>query len=84
MRSCQRVFDGGLAQNFRQANVRDFHAAFLVEQNIFRLDVAVNDPFNVRELQRLADLGDDGDRFKVPDEKKLPVDLCDRQPMLIT
>ena len=40
-----------------------FHPAFFVQQKIFRLDVAVNDAFVVRELQRLADLRHDGQRL---------------------
>jgi hypothetical protein len=49
--------------NFRQPEIRHLHAAAAVEQDIFRLDVAVDDALVVRELQRVANLRHDRQRF---------------------
>ena len=49
-----------VANEFRNAEVGDFHAAFGVEQDVLRLDVAMEDAFVVRVLERLADFGNDG------------------------
>jgi len=47
------------SKNFRDAEIGDFYAPFLIQQNILRLDVAMHDAFVVRELQRLAYLRHD-------------------------
>ena len=52
-----------LPQYFREAEVGDFHPAFFVQQNVFRFDVAVDDAFIVRELERGADLRNDFERL---------------------
>ena len=52
-----------LAQNFREAEVGDFHPAFFIEQNVFRFYVAVDDAFVMRKLERGADLWDDFQRL---------------------
>ena len=49
--------------NLRQTKIRHLHAATAVQQNILRLDVAVDDALVVRELQRVADLRHDGQRL---------------------
>ncbi len=54
---------GGQAQHFGNAEVGDLHPPLLVEQNVLGLDVAVDDAFVVRKLERLADLRDDGQRL---------------------
>ena len=51
------------AKNFRDAEVGDFHAAFFIEQNILRFDVAMHDAFVMRKLERLANLRDDLQRL---------------------
>src|SRR5947209_8443965 len=43
----------------RQGEVGDFHPAFLVEQDVLRLDVAVDDAFVVSILESVAKLRDD-------------------------
>ena len=48
-----------LPENFCQTKIRNLHTAFFIEQNIFRLDVAVNDAFVMRELECGADLRND-------------------------
>src|SRR3712207_7415259 len=40
--------------DLRQPEVGDFHPPLAVEQDVLRLDVAVDDPLLVRELQRVA------------------------------
>ena len=52
-----------VAYDFCQTKIRDFHTAPAVEQNILRLDVAMNDALIVCELQRIANLWHDGQRF---------------------
>ncbi len=52
-----------LPQDFGQAEVGDFHAAFFVEQDVFGFDVAMDDAFVVRELERGADLRNDCQRL---------------------
>ena len=47
-------------QHLGDAEVGDFHLAGLVEQQVFRLDVAVDDCMIVRVLQRVADWRHDG------------------------
>ena len=49
-----------LAHQLRQAEVGDLHPALLVEQDVLRLDVAVDDAVVVGVLQGLADLRHDG------------------------
>ena len=51
------------AQQFCQAKIGDLHASALVDENVLRLDVAVNDACVVRELQGVADLRDNRQRF---------------------
>ena len=50
-------------EDLGDAEVGDLHPALLVEQDVLRLDVAVDDAFVVRELERLADLRDDRQRL---------------------
>ena len=50
---------GCLAEQLGQTEVGDFHPAALVEQDVLRFDVAVDDAFFVSELQGVADLRDD-------------------------
>ena len=49
--------------NSGNAKVSDLHPALFVEQDVLRLDVAVDDAFIVRELERLANLRDDLQRL---------------------
>ena len=58
LRQLNRLSGG--AQQFGHAEVGDLHLALLVQQNIFRLDVPVDDPLAVRVLQRVANLRHDG------------------------
>ncbi len=51
------------AQNFRDAKVGDFHPALFIQQNVFRLDVAMHDALVMRELERLAYLGHNLERL---------------------
>jgi hypothetical protein len=44
---------------FGDSEVSDFHAASLIEQDVFGFDVAVNDALFMGELERLADGRDD-------------------------
>ena len=55
----------GLAwpHQLRQAEVGDLHPALLVQQDVLRLDVAVDHAVVVGVLQRLADLRHDGQGF---------------------
>ena len=46
-----------------QAEVGDLHPARFVQQDVLRLDVAMNDALVVRELERLANLRHDGQRL---------------------
>jgi len=54
---------GLVAQNPGQAEIRDLHPALLVQQHVLGLDVAVDDAFVVRKLERLADLRNDLEGF---------------------
>jgi hypothetical protein len=75
LRAGQRVRPRPLPQQLRQAEVRDLHPAFQVHQDVFRLDVAVHDPFVVGVLQRLANLRHDRQRLlrlQVPGPEHLP------------
>ena len=49
--------------NFRQAKIRHLHAAPAIQQNVLRLDVAVDDALVVRKLERVANLRHDGQRL---------------------
>ena len=51
------------ANKLGDAKVGDLHPALLVEQDVLRLDVAVDDALLVRELQRLANLRHNGQRL---------------------
>ncbi len=51
------------AQDFGDAEIGNLHPPLFVHQDVFRLDVAMDDALVVRELQRLADLGDDLQRL---------------------
>ena len=52
----QRDLVLGLAEQLGDAEVGDLHPALRVEQDVLRLDVAVQDAFVVGELERLANL----------------------------
>ena len=49
--------------HFRDPEVRDLHAALAVQQDVLRLDVAVDDAAVVGVLERVADPRDDGERL---------------------
>ena len=51
------------ADDLGDAEVGDLHAPLLVEENVFRLDVAVNDAGVVGVLERVAELRDDAQRL---------------------
>ena len=51
------------AQHFGDAKIGDLHAALFVEQQVLRLDVAVDDAPVVGELQRVAQRRHDGQRL---------------------
>ena len=46
-------------RDFGNAKIGNFHPPFFVQQNVLRLDVAMDDAFVMRELQRLANLRHD-------------------------
>ena len=50
------------AYQLGDAEVGDLHLAARIQENVLRLDVAVDDAVIVRVLQRLADLRHDGER----------------------
>ena len=54
---------GGFAKQLGETEVGDLHAAFLVDQDVLGLDVAMDDAFIVGELQGIADLRHDPERF---------------------
>ena len=51
------------AQEFGQAEVGDLHPPLLIDQDVLGLDVPMNDPFVMGELQRVADLRHDLERL---------------------
>ena len=51
----ERLLAGFIAHHLRNAEVRNLHPARFVEQDVLRLDVAVDDALLMRVLQRLAD-----------------------------
>jgi len=54
----------GLAtEDFGEAKVSDFHAAFAVREHVLGFDVAVDNAFVVRLLQRVANLWNNLQRF---------------------
>ena len=59
----QGEVDLRFAQQLCQAEIGQFHTAFLVDEDICRLNVAVDDPFVVGVLERIANLWDDNQRF---------------------
>ena len=71
----QRLVLGAGAQHLGDAKVGDLHPALLVQQDVLRLDVAVDDALLVGELQRLADLRHDDQRLlgaSLPALQQLP------------
>ena len=50
-------------ENLGDAEVGDLHAAFRIEQDVLRFDVAMQHALRVRELQRVTDGGDDVQRL---------------------
>ena len=54
--SRQRVIRGLAGQKLGDAEIGDFDPATLIAQDVFRLDVAMNDAFIVSILQGVADL----------------------------
>ena len=58
-------------QQFRESEVGDFHPSTLVDQDVFRLDVPMHDPFVVSELQRLTNLRYDRQRLGRPERSGL-------------
>ena len=62
-RRCQRDLAVGVHRQARQAEVGQSHVTLLVEQNILRLNVAVDNALSVRERQRLRDLSEDPKRL---------------------
>ena len=63
------------SHNFRQTEIRHLHAAAAVEQNVFRLDVAMDDALVVGILQCVANLRHDGQRLargNAPGVQQLP------------
>ena len=63
MRRRQRVIARVLSQQLRETEVGDLHSAAFVDEDVFRLDVAMHDPFVVSELQRLTNLRHDRERL---------------------
>ena len=54
LRARERLLPGFNAQHLGDAEVRNLHPALFVQQDVFRLDVAMDDALFVGELQRLA------------------------------
>ena len=52
-----------IADHAGDAEVGDLHPALAVQQNVFRLDVAVPDALGVRGLECIANAGHDGERL---------------------
>ena len=66
---------GRRSKHLRDAEVRDFHAAIFIEQQILRLDVAMHDAVFMRVLQGLAHGRHDGERLlgcETPGLHRLP------------
>ena len=53
----------GIADNFRDAEVRNFNGAGFVDEQILRLDIAMHDAVIVRALQGIADRWHDAEGF---------------------
>ena len=51
------------SHQFRQTKIRHLHPSAAVEQDVLRLDVAMDDALVVRELERVANLRHDGQRL---------------------
>ena len=63
------------AQQLGDPEIRDLHPALFVEQDVLRLDVAVDDALLVRILERLADRRHDDQRLlrrQLPGLQQLP------------
>ena len=54
---------GVAADDFGDAEVSNFYAAFFVDQDIFRFDITMDNAFVVGELEGLANLGNDLEGF---------------------
>ena len=63
MSSRQSRHRGGLAEQSRQTEVGDFDSAAFVDEDVFRLDVTMDDAFVMSELQRITQLPDNSERF---------------------
>ncbi len=55
----QRSRLGGQAEHLGNAEIGDLHPPLFVEEDVLGFDVAMDDAFVVRELERFADLRDD-------------------------
>jgi len=55
---------GVLPQQLRESEVGDLHSAAFVDEDVFRLNVPMHDPFVVSELQRRANLWHNRQRFR--------------------
>src|SRR5438309_9556302 len=52
------------AQDFGDAEVRDFHPAFFIDEDVLRFDVAMNDTLVVSILKRVANFRNDRERLR--------------------
>ena len=63
LRASERHIGRRRAEQLRESEVRDLHAAAPVDEDVLRLDVAVDDALVVRVLQRVAHLAHDAERL---------------------